>query len=109
MMEIFSKTWEIFSKTMEIFQKTWEFFSEQRRFIPKPRTIEQAAWSIPLQYFARTTSSLESLARKRENTALKSVTILSPRAGARPRTLQFMPFCFHNLHRFPRNLLCIKS
>jgi hypothetical protein len=56
MMEIFSKTWEIFSKTMEIFQKTWEFFSEQRRFIPKPRTIEQAAWSIPLQYFVRITS-----------------------------------------------------
>ena len=92
MMEIFSKTWEIFSKTMEIFQKTWEFFSEQRRFIPKPWTIEQAAWSIPLQYFARITSPLESLARKPESPPLKSVAILSPRAGARTRTTAIYAF-----------------
>ena len=68
------------------------FFSEQRRFISKRRTIEQATWSIPLQYFARITSPLESLARKRENTVLKSVAILSPRAGARTRTTAIYAF-----------------
>ena len=35
---------------------------------------------------------MESIARKRENTALKSVAILSPRAGARTRTTAIYAF-----------------
>ena len=35
---------------------------------------------------------MESLARKRENTALKSVAIISSRAGARPRTTAIYAF-----------------
>jgi hypothetical protein len=35
---------------------------------------------------------MESIARKRENTALKSVAILSPRAGARTRSTAIYAF-----------------
>ena len=81
-------------KRWSFFKKRGSFFSEQRRFIPKPRTIEQASWSIPLQYFARITSPLESLARKHESPLKKCCNPLSSRGRAHAHHCNLCLFAF---------------
>ena len=95
-------------KRRSFFKKRGSFFSEQRRPIPKPRTIEQAECSLPLQYIARITSPLESLARKHESPLKKCFNPLSSRGRAHANHCNLCLFAFTTFTDF-RITLCVSS
>ena len=78
----------VFSKNVGVFFWTTKVYSK------KPRTIEQATWSIPLQNFARITSPLESLARKHESPLKKCCIPLSSRGRAHAHHCNLCLFAF---------------
>ena len=78
---------------MEIFQKTWEFFflNNGALFLSDGR-LSKRHGAFRCNTSPRKSLLMESIARKRENTALKSVANLSPRAGERTRTTAIYAF-----------------